>query len=875
MPLPMLSALPRKPVLLLSTALLSGYALPAMAAAPMTPAAAPAVADTDSDTSSAILVTGAALHHQAQTAEEARKIQKQAPNLVNVASQEEIKQMPNFVLGDAVRRLPGASVINKSGESRSIQIRGIDPNLNGVTYEGVLLPAGSINSTGRAVPFDAIPAPLVGGLELIKTNTPAQEAVALGGQINLLSHDIAPGEAPYLNVTVAGGIHQPHPTGIFQGTLNAGIRFGLDSNPFDRNNSADKPFALTFFVTDMRDAMDLDDLQQTFADKSTLPGNTLSKAQQLEYTQTKNRRGYGGTFSWDVDKNTTLYFKGFASGIDFHPIKNQLLYTFSNQSFTTPTPGTYNATTTLSQGFNDNLIHDDERLYKFGGLSHAGKVTIDYYGAYASNRLYSPYSYSATLTNPTSASVYVDNVTAPQLPTMTAANGALVTNYAAYNLTSLSNAYQDDRDGQWSGHVGLSAPLDLGAIKGTLSVGGGLRLEKVTHDDRTYTYSGVPALTGAQLAGTNSYTIFDGAYNLGTALSGAAIRQLITGGSVTENAATDAITNRQALLNDNENVYNGYIQYTASWNRLGVLAGLRYEKTDGVYRGTATSVASGVTTLAPRTVSRSYSNLFPTIQLRYSITDDLIARANWSTAIGRPGFSQLTATQTVNYATGAITQGNPDLRATTGNNYDASIEYYLPLGGIVSAGVFDKEFSNYVVATTTNGSFAGIAGNATFSTYGNIPHASARGFELNYHQQFTFLPGLLSGFGIGGNFTFVNSHGATRNGYRETLAYTTPRTFNVEAFYKRGPLSLQLFGNYQGLTMTSLGSTPVLDNYVQPYLNFDLDARYAINKHVTVFFQGRNITRENQVATEGKSSARFTELQYFGSSYLFGVDFKM
>lgn len=837
--------------------------------------AAPSADGADSPAEEIVVAGKGANAVAVSTREQARMIQKTAPNIVAVASQDEIKQMPNFVLGDAARRLPGAAIINKSGEARSIQIRGVDPNLNGITYEGVLLPAGSINSAGRAVPLDAIPAALVGGLELIKTNAPAQEAVALGGQLNLLSRDIAPGDQPFLNITAAGGFRQPHPLGIFQGTISGGMRFGLHSNPFNRDDASRKPFAISFFATDISDRMKLDNIQQTFADKSTLPDNTLSKAQRIEYVQSKRRRGYGGTASWDVDDDTTLYFKGFASGIDYHPTKYQQLYTFSNPVFSSSQPGVYSATTTLGEGMNDNLVHDDERLYKFGGVSKIAKLTIDYYGAYASNRLYSPYSYTGTLTNPTTAVFQIDNVTSPQLPAMTSLSGASASDYSADKLSALSNLYQDDRDANWSGHIGVSAPVDLGPLKGTLSAGGGLRREKVTHNDLTSTYSGLPSLTGQQLTGTASYTIFDGAYHLGTPLSAAAIRQLIKSGMVTENAAADAITNRQAALNDNENVYNGYIQYSAHWNKLGVLAGVRYEATRGVYRGTATSVVSCVTTLAPRTVRQSYDNFFPTVQLRYAISDDLIARANWSTAIGRPGFSQLTATQTVNYSSGAVTQGNPDLKPTTGNNYDVSLEYYLPLGGIASVGGFDKEFKNYVVSTTTNGTFPGIAGNATFSTYANIPHASVRGFELNYSQQFTFLPGALSGLGIAGNFTYVTSRGAKRLGVVETLAYTSPRVFNVQAFYRHGPISLQVAGNYESLTMTSLGSTPALDSYVQPFLNFDVDARFAITKRFTVFFQGRNVTNEKQVSTEGKSSARYTEIQYFGSSYLFGVDVKL
>ncbi|UAK23933.1 TonB-dependent receptor [Sphingomonas nostoxanthinifaciens] len=883
MTLPLPSAFRRhRALLLLSGALLPVCVSPACAAAPASePMAmhndAVNVASADAEGSddrkdsdrSDIVVQASRLKGAHSTVEQALLIQKLAPNMVDVMSQDEIKQMPNYVLGDAARRLPGASVINKSGESRSIQIRGIDPNLNGVLYEGVMLPAGSINGAGRAVPFDAIPAALAGGLELFKTNQPSQEATALGGQINILSREIAPGEKPYIEVIAAGGFRQPHANGIFQGTISGGARFGLHSDPF----SGSTPFGVSFFATDTADSMKMDNIQQTFLDKAGQPSNALSKAQQIMYTQTKKRYGYGGALTWDIAAGTTLYFKAFESGIDFHPKKYALVYGFSNPVY--GATNNFTATTALSENINDNLIHDRENFYKFGGNSTFGKLSVEYYGAYAANRLSSPYSYSGTLARPGTASVAVDNVTNPLLPNLAATDGSTLTNYSSYVLNSLSNAAQDDHDGAWSGHIGLSAPVDFGAVEGTLSAGGGARFEKVTHYDPKYTYSGVPSTTGASLGSTENFTIFDGAYNLGSMTSTGGINQLITGGALTENMAADATSLRQAYLNDDENIYNGYVQYDGKIGKFGFLTGVRFEKTEGTYRGTATSTVSSVTTLTPRTVRQSYSNFFPTVQLRYNFTDDLVARANWSTAIGRPGFSQVTATQTVNTSgtVTTVTQGNPDLKPTTGNNFDASLEYYMPHGGIISVGLFDKEFDNYVVSTTVPGTYNGTT--ATFTTYGNIDHASARGVEVNYRQRFDDLPGLLSGVGISGNFTYVRSRGSSRGGVTETLPNTTPYIVNVGPFYEHGRLSLQLLANYQGWTMTSLGSTPTLDNFVQPYLNFDFDARFAITKRLTVFAQGRNVTNTNQVATEGKVSGRFTELQYYGSSYLFGIDLKL
>ena len=105
----------------------------------------------------------------------------------------------------------------------------------------------------------------------------------------------------------------------------------------------------------------------------------------------------------------------------------------------------------------------------------------------------------------------------------------------------------------------------------------------------------------------------------------------------------------------------------------------------------------------------NYTNLFPTVQVRYDFTPDFLVRATYSTGISRPGFNQAAATTTWNGSiVGAqITTGNPNLKPTTGDNYDVDFEYYLHNGGIISVGLFDKEFQNYIV---TNDDYQGGPG---------------------------------------------------------------------------------------------------------------------------------------------------------------------
>ena len=111
----------------------------------------------------------------------AKQAQKDAPNLVNVLTQEEIRQMPDVNIGEAVRRLPGVSLETDTGEGRFVYIRGLDADLNGTTFDGLRLPpsnSASPNSGGggRAVAFDAIPSGLVGSVTVTKTNIPEQDA---------------------------------------------------------------------------------------------------------------------------------------------------------------------------------------------------------------------------------------------------------------------------------------------------------------------------------------------------------------------------------------------------------------------------------------------------------------------------------------------------------------------------------------------------------------------------------------------------------------------------------------------------------------------------------------------------------------------------
>src|SRR5262249_17733076 len=154
-----------------------------------------------------------------------------------------------------------------------------------------------------------------------------------------------------------------------------------------------------------------------------------------------------------------------------------------------------------------------------------------------------------------------------------------------------------------------------------------------------------------------------------------------------------------------------------------------------------------------------------------------------STAIGRPAFNQVTAATVIDLGALTITSGNPNLKPTTANNFDWTLEYYPSKDAVMSIDLFDKEFRNYIftrsIRTPLNGQIF------TENTFLNVNNAYARGIELNYQQWFRFLPGPLSGFGLSANYTYVDSKGDTRPTDSTRLPFTSPNLFNIALLYDK------------------------------------------------------------------------------------------
>ena len=78
--------------------------------------------------------------------------------------------------------IPNLTVETDQGEGRFVVIRGMDPDLNATSINGLRAAA---TEPRRAMQLDVIPSDVLDGLEIAKTLTADMDADAIGGSINV------------------------------------------------------------------------------------------------------------------------------------------------------------------------------------------------------------------------------------------------------------------------------------------------------------------------------------------------------------------------------------------------------------------------------------------------------------------------------------------------------------------------------------------------------------------------------------------------------------------------------------------------------------------------------------------------------------------
>ena len=342
-----------------------------------------------------------------------------------------------------------------------------------------------------------------------------------------------------------------------------------------------------------------------------------------------------------------------------------------------------------------------------------------------------------------------------------------------------------------------------------------------------------------------------------------------------------------------EKIFAPYIMGAVDIGKLNIMAGVRVETTKVTGNGALQALTAeeqarraawvGLVTDAEnerrvraeysgRVVKKArYSGVFPGVHFKYEPFPNMVSRLSYATNIGRPSIGQLIPRTTVylpgiasENSLGTISTSNPELKPQKADNFDLAVEYYFEPAGLVSIGLFLKEIKSFIftrsgatVGAGPNNGFGGQYEGFQLTTQANGGFAKLKGIELNYIQQFTFLPGWWSGFGAFANYTRMNVAGNYAGGGVTAVAPTSevagfnPETGNLGISYIKNRLTIRVQFNHHGRYLTGFSTIRSALTYSRARDVIDIKTGYQISKNYDVYLDVVNMFARPDRASEG------------------------
>jgi TonB-dependent receptor len=826
-----------------------------------------------------------------ETREAALAKRDQADNIMVVQSGDEIRSLPNANAAEALARMPGISTERDEGEGKFVQIRGTEPRLSNVTINGAHVPG--TEDTDRVPKLDDVPSDLLGALEVSKTLRADMDADAIGGSVNMVTK--LPEGPPRGYVALQGGQQSQLDARQGQWSLMYGGRFGEQQKvgallgfTFDRNNRS---------IEDVEPAWSVDGSRSFPVEWD-----------QRDYVYGRTRAGGTGAFDYRFDGGSTLAFRGLYSA--FRNFGTRYRFDAAGGGDDSlPTGATGYAT---GATFVREVSHrtPDERMYgvSLTGQSPTVPVSLSYGVDFAGtsqlekNYRTNDFEYDGPDGNGVPLHYDMSDPNTPRYRFVNPADSVAALNPANYALTKYKLSDGSALGHDIGAHLDATSRYSMGTTASTLQFGLKLRHEEKSFVSNAASFNAISPLTMDKVVGSYSdpsfYTTISPGFLMGPQASFGAIESYENANPGAFKNKTDVVDNQLASYNGGETISSAYAMQTSDFGAMHVNVGIRAELTNSTYTGHVADTPDGGTTSVTTTPgSQTYLDLFPSVQVKYSLDDRSDIRFAVTRGIARPNYIDLAPhlTGTVCAACktdfGNLSAGNPDLKPQRAWNFDLLGEHYLTASGLISGGIFYKQISGFIYDRdfVYNGpvtDFDGYLGTEPE----NGGNAMLLGTEASYTQRLYMLPGYLAGLGFDVNWTHADSRAqllsdtassATTLGHPTVRYAPLPRQSeniaNIAGTYDLGRVSARVAWQYQGQSIYSYGdgtSTANGDTYL--YSHAQLDASVGINVSRGAQLQIQGLDLNNAVfgffnGTPG--SVHDIQREVYGRSFIVGVKF--
>jgi TonB-dependent receptor len=719
--------------------------------------------------------------------------------IVNVISEEKIKELPDANAAEAIGRLPGVSILRSGGEANKVILRGMSDKFTSFTIDGVRVPPTDPDS--RGVDMSAFSQGTLAGIELFKALTPDKDADAIAGSINLVTRK-AP-ESRIIRLDVKGAYNKLNSTfGQYDINGRYGERF-LDgllgvqvTGNLERRDRSNEQFSL-----------DVEN-QAVFNGRGFKYSDFI-----VRYTNEIRQRG-GGSLLLDFDTP------------DGGSIRFNNLYSQTNRGYVT-----FDRNYPVSGDAVNYTAWDRERKVNTFNSSLRGDNTLLDFGvqwgvSFAESETSAPYDYRMVFTEPS----IVDSAGMKPVPeyirTMPPETFIpfAYNNFAKAQLDSAFFHSEKNADREKTAFADISRKYILGDdLSGEFKFGGKYRHKtrfKETNElmapywlgyYQDFTRGADGGIARKNYVGTNFAHLrtvgrlvlltnfLDGTpdqrqlydkYSLNPMINRNLLREWyeLNRNGISENGIQREYYNDPEVAGDyyaiTERVSAAYIMNTLNWGSFATfIAGVRVETETNEYMAKYVNVPlSGFPTsgtLLDTTATFTETTWLPNMHLTLRPLDYLTVRFAAYRAIARPDyntrFEKMVARST--NPRDLLTVGNPRLRNAKAWNFEVNSSVFGSELGLFTVSAFYRTIDDmFHTVTNIPGDYAPGNPGSLLDTLGITWHpwtnpgkisltytvnstkpTKVWGLEIEHQANLTFLPGLLSNIVLSYNLSFIRS----------------------------------------------------------------------------------------------------------------------
>lgn len=749
------------------------------------------------------------------------QLDRNSANLQNSVSARAIEISPDLSVANVAQRVSGVSIERSSnGEGQYVILRGMDKRYSYSLINGVKIPSPDIKN--RYVPLDIFPSDMLERLEIVKSLTPNREGDAIGGMVNMIMKD-APSKFEITANAALGGTNATFNKYSFNTWDNSqslsksprytnGNNYSATMADFPKNsfvygakaNPVNTLFGLSGGGRLFKNKLGVlvaGSFQNNyktvnsnfFPTETDEKGNTiLDDIKVRRYSINQQRTGLHARLDYKFnDKNSINFYTGW-----MNLVRNE-----------------------YRSSIDTNLVL--ARTVGNVGMPGVGRISIDYRGMHDvqtiwNNTLSGKHDLGKGFDIDWIASYSKASDNRPDMATLSLTTGV---NYSNGNLvksplqmgSSSDRVFYYNYDRDKAGYLNFHYHKQIGDISSVWSIGGMYRNKerKSTYDD----YQLNPAHSNDGYNGNiadNNFSVYN-----------------------PQGSTTNALN-----YNATENVGAGYAMTNMTWGNFNLVGGMRYAHT---YLSWLTAISDQN---VGKTGEKKYYDFLPSGTLIYNLSKTQTIRGAYFSGISRPNFYEVIphvglTDPDANYKE----KGNPNLVATTSNNYDIQYSIYPKGLDHFIVGAFFKRIKNPIeYGLETEGS------TETYYEAKNNPGiTNNKGIELDAVKFWNW-------FGIKANYTYTDSK-TTRNKVVRSLSdpkvqETGPlqgqskHVANLSFLYKddlHSGINAQLAFNYTGKRINTISEFYQNDIWQSGFTQMDFSIEKKIDKHWVVYAKLNNI----------------------------------